>query len=577
MNVPANARSRLLYFGVVVPLLVVVLTGCFGPLPGGLTTGSLYVLSEPEAAEIFLDGKPTGHKTPYRFTGLEPGVYDVTLVHSDYPAQTQAVEVKQRQTQTIRFTMNSTTVTGRVVFGRSGPPVADSTVRALPENSPEIAAETITGPDGSFTLNLPPGRYDIIATQPTDWAVGIAQSVIVPTSGPVEIIQRDLFAYGAANPQILSIKVTGLEPGDVVTEPVDLLIEVKGQNSDLVRFIGVRVGHEFPDQEDIGVNGGSRFSYTLNPGAFGPGSSYLHVVAYDAQYNAAQLIIPFTIPPNPDADGEPLPAPAGLDVTAFTFLTSNQSLSVEALGALADALSLSGVILGYLDPELIPPYNRWIVLRWEPVPGATGYRIYRRAEGSNERAVVANWPADRLVLGQLMYIDGSSSLSTGTRYYYSIRAYDEDGQLGRAGAEVPVVLLEPFEARLVEPIHHAYVPWADLPLRWQGSRLPPLPGYEYDYVYTVAIAQEAGSGGLANPAYSITVHNQEETIVPKSELLPAVNYQWDLLAAYATVEISESSRAFSLGGRYHPLRDRLQPTGGSVNGAFLFTPAPQSQ
>src|SRR5690606_28311550 len=104
------------------------------------------------------------------------------------------------------------------------------------------------------------------------------------------------------------------------------------------------------------------------------------------------------------------------------------SLSVEALGALADALSLSGVILGYLDPELIPPYNRWIVLRWEPVPGATGYRIYRRAEGSNERAVVANWPADRLVLGQLMYIDGSSSLSTGTRYYYSIRAYDEDGQ-----------------------------------------------------------------------------------------------------------------------------------------------------
>lgn len=580
MTDSARLRKRLLLFGTMVPLLLIILTGCFGSSSTNtpVSTGKLVVDSRPQGAEIILDGKPTGHTTPHEFKDLAPGIYDLTLVLEGYPQQgPRGVHIRKGETLPLMIPMDSTTVTGRVVYGRGGPPVEGSIIEALREDANEVADRTTSDRDGFFTLNLEAGRYNIIARQPSTWAVGVAQDVEVPTNGLVEIIQRDLFTDDpdAHPPQVLSIEVEGLEPGDTVSEPRDITVAVTGEKTSYMRYIGVRVGHRLPHipadpgLEDDYVYNSDELVFHLDPREYGPGDNTLHVAAYDIQLNSAQLVIPFTIAPTGSGGGEPLPAPEGLEAMSYTFLTPIQSYSVEQLTALAQELAPYGVTPFDLTPEVIPPYNRWVRLQWRPVfaPGVAGYRVYRRAEGSHESVVVAT-------IRNTDYVDTSAGLIPGTRYYYSVRAYDESGQPGPSSEEIPVVLLEPFEVRLVRPAHHEHVPWsAELVLAWERNELPPIAGHEYEYVYRVAYSSELHPDGLTRPEEQESVRNREFYRVPDNfvYLMRGRTYQWDLLVAYAAVQLSEKSQAFSVSGRYHPYRDGLSPLGSSVNGAFRFT------
>src|SRR5690606_8656631 len=123
-------RSRLFLLAVVIPLLAVTLTACFGssrssvtpkPGPTPVPTGRLIVNSDPQNAEIFLDGKPTGLRTPAELNNLAPGTYELTLVKDGIRLTTPAM-VQRGEPTPVMIPLNSDKVTGRVVFGRSGPP-----------------------------------------------------------------------------------------------------------------------------------------------------------------------------------------------------------------------------------------------------------------------------------------------------------------------------------------------------------------------------------------------------------------------------------------------------------------------
>lgn len=591
MKTPSYMRSRLFLLGVVMPLLAVTLTACFGSSRRSDTpvaTGTLIVTSTPPNADVFLDEKPTGKKTTAKFEGLAPGLYEVKLVLDNYPEQRTAVRVDKGVQRLLDIKMNSKIVEGRVIFGRGGPPVAGSVIEAIPEGAEKSApvATTESSEDGTFTLSLEPGRYTIMASQPDTWARGVARNVQVPTSGTVEIIQRELFIEkDDADPDVLSIKVEGLEPGDVVSEPIDVNIDVEGINALDVRYIGVRVGHRDPYQEDHSEEVDNKTTFKLKPSDYPAGSTYLYVVAYDVQLNSAQLTIPLTIARSAAGDGQPLPAPANVEAVAYTFLVQVKPLSIGQIGALADALSPYGVSTDELIPEPIAPYNRWVRLSWEPLTGAGGYRIYRRTEGSSGSVVLADWPAgvkspvDTDYGKRFMFLDASADLYTGVRYYYSVRAYDEAGNLGPAAEEIPVVLLEPFEVSLEEPAHGADVAHP-VRLSWNVTQHPsPLPGYTYDYIYGIGLTSESGLNGLLRPDLQYTVQNTETFEVPVP-LTPGRTYQWDLVTAYVTTEISPASRAFAISGRYNPNRETPAPGlfhGGSINGAFFFTMQAPSQ
>ena len=56
-------------------------------------TSSLQLLSNPEGAQIFIDGNNTGMVTPYNFTGIQAGSHDVSLQLSSYSPENFTVQI----------------------------------------------------------------------------------------------------------------------------------------------------------------------------------------------------------------------------------------------------------------------------------------------------------------------------------------------------------------------------------------------------------------------------------------------------------------------------------------------------
>jgi len=65
------------------------------------SVGTLAVTSEPPGAQIWLDGKNTGSKTPHEFTDLESGLYRVALTLDGYGEVSQQAQVERGGRKTI--------------------------------------------------------------------------------------------------------------------------------------------------------------------------------------------------------------------------------------------------------------------------------------------------------------------------------------------------------------------------------------------------------------------------------------------------------------------------------------------
>ncbi|MDO4274287.1 MAG: Ig-like domain-containing protein [Eubacteriales bacterium] len=60
------------------------------------------------------------------------------------------------------------------------------------------------------------------------------------------------------------------------------------------------------------------------------------------------------------------------------------------------------------------------VVKWNSVKGVNGYRVYRKTDGQN-------WKALKTIAGAAKVSYTDSGLKTGTRYYYTVKAYKNSG------------------------------------------------------------------------------------------------------------------------------------------------------
>lgn len=105
-------------------------------------------------------------------------------------------------------------------------------------------------------------------------------------------------------------------------------------------------------------------------------------------------------------------------VLAFMMVFAVPAMS-PGLPAVSEVQAASGLTA----PSLVSvrPYGKTkTVLRWKPVRGATGYRVYRRTNGGK-------WQAQKNISGYRNVSYSDTKVVSGNKYTYTVRAYRRSG------------------------------------------------------------------------------------------------------------------------------------------------------
>jgi len=148
------------------------------------TTGKLIITSEPEGAEVFLDGKPTGMRTPAELTGLSPTRHAIKLQHGTLELF-DFVDVKPDGVVELHAVFDEPTkgsISG-VVYNVNGDTMLDADVKLM--LGEQVVATARTTLFGTFLFrNIAPGKYTIRATAETSSGTFVGErSNIVVVSG----------------------------------------------------------------------------------------------------------------------------------------------------------------------------------------------------------------------------------------------------------------------------------------------------------------------------------------------------------------------------------------------------------
>lgn len=532
-------KNRRVLFLALCTIITALMAGCLGRLPGSDGTAITIRTTPVGGAAIFIDGQDTGATTPHTFRHLEPGVYQVTLVRLGYPeVNTQVHVIENRHLLSeIDLAGQNISLTGYVTESRGGSGVSGAKVEAA-------NIYTITDTTGRYELYVPLGVHDVIATKPGR-AVGVAQGVVVSPGmqATANIIQRDAFSSEDRATQI-KLEISGVEPDQVLVRPVDVTIEMTGPHH--TRLLNVRIGHQDPLVTDFETTG-SALSFTLDPLEMGPGQSYLLVTAYDIEYNSVQKVVPFAVGKTAVAAGSLLPPSPHL--VAYTTSQSTRYFGTVGSGSTSTLLERPGSLM-----TLTSRPSHFVSIEWDSVHEASGYRIYRRIGEYGSFQALADIP-----IGRTSYLDADPLLRPGPSIYYRLAAFDDKGNLSTQSDPVMVFLLEPFSVYLVSPQHGSVQSVAGgLEFTWQATKLPYRPGASYEYTYDFRLQKATAQNALMRREYT----NVEQARV--STLAPCSQYEWDLVAASATLRISDQATAVSASGRE-------MKTGASLNGAYTFS------
>jgi hypothetical protein len=131
------------------------------------TTGKLIITSEPEGAEVFLDGNPTNMKTPAELSGLSPTRHAIKLRLRDMELF-DFVDMKPDGAVELHAVFDEPTkgsISG-VVYNVNGDTMLDADVKLM--LGEQVVATSRTTLFGTFLFrNIAPGRYTIRATAET--------------------------------------------------------------------------------------------------------------------------------------------------------------------------------------------------------------------------------------------------------------------------------------------------------------------------------------------------------------------------------------------------------------------------
>ena len=197
--------------------------------------------------------------------------------------------------------------------------------------------------------------------------------------------------------------------------------------------------------------------------------------------------------------------------------------------------SPSNPVTVYWDYPPYPPRmvkgergDKRVDLSWEPVEGATGYRVYRKGEGEE----FPIQPLSRVPLTVAQYTD--LNVENEKRYYYSVRAVrrvvktDVEGKGSLDVPATPTDLIPPSP-----PVGLVAIPLKNgIELNWRRNREPDLLGY---YIYRRELGEEEFKRLNPNP---ITNETYLDTNVELEQ-----DYEYAVTALDNSVRKNESARS----------------------------------
>ena len=460
-------------------------------------------------------------------------------------------------------------VGGCVTDSRAGGAVAGATITASPGGT-----TTTTDSQGAYSLSLSPGTYDITATK-SGMAASKFQSVVVGgQTARADLIMRSVFdpTMPIAEP---TITVSGLSPGDTVTGTRSFTATVAASNA--VREIDMRTSN-MNTTPQASVLDNTTATFSVNSTLLANGPAFVDIIAYDFNYNAAEVVINFTVS-NPPSGVAPA-TPAGLTLVAVTtgqslsLFTTQRATTFAQLGIQQDPSILS--VGGQSINLLTAPSNATLFVQasWTAIPGAS-YKIYRSFSATGPFVQLAERSTN-------IYQDADPSLAPGLAVYYQVSAFNAGGESAPSAA-VSVTPLPAFNLNLTSPANNI-------------TGLPTTPAPTFTWTPTALVGDHQGYDiyvwGVNDPTFawrtpapmmpplaivdSTTISYGTGGTSPVT-LQPGKVYQWDIYEAQAqTIYVLDInnvviSRAVSVANQSTDASFLLNRPSGSLNGPFRLT------
>ncbi len=119
--------------------------------PSEPATGTLWVLSDPDGAEVFINGALKG-VTPFRMDKAPTGNYSVRIVKEGYETQTKSIQVSKDQIARIEFTLKRTALGNAILIINTNPSGAELYING--------SLVGLSGPQAQFTV--PEGTHTLL-------------------------------------------------------------------------------------------------------------------------------------------------------------------------------------------------------------------------------------------------------------------------------------------------------------------------------------------------------------------------------------------------------------------------------
>ncbi len=458
-------------------------------------------------------------------------------------------------------------IAGYVVNAGAGEAVAGTKISVYDAGSNDLVATVTTGDDGSYTVKVPEGSYDL-KLQKDGYAGSQVLNVRAKDNHttPLNIIERkafnpnwpttppDVALEGVSDGDVFDAS-NGSIPYRVVSAPAsplatNLIYASLGKTPGSGFLSGRRsyfdsvndTGHQYMDPYDYAVYGDTTFQ----------------VVVYDTNGNRTQLLRYVTIT---DAlvNGSKLTAPE-----------LRKAISVT-LGQQLDFFSVK--------PQTAPAgSNLYVELAWQPKFDLSsyppdmfaGYRIYRSFDGENYT------PIGVVSASENQFVDSSPDLAVGKTAYYKVSAFlgAEESELSNALQTTP---LDVFSVNLVSPADNATDVSVTPTFSWQTSDVG-----NYKYVGLALWDTLTGEmATLASNAQPFLVNRTSYTWnedgafdgTGMSTLQPGRSYEWEAYEAYA-VDDAIHPTAVSIAADGFGLWFPYGPYGMPSGQHFTFTTAP---
>jgi len=336
-------------------------------------------------------------------------------------------------------------IDGFVVEANAGAGVEGATVTIYESGTSTVVATVTTGPDGSFSADLAPGSYDLLATKS-----GMAGSKVInvrvaeDARTKLPIVERKAFnpSWPTDPPEVTLEKVEDGNTYDALLGYIPYRVRVQPAaplQTDLIyAALGKTPGSGFVTGQReyfVSVNDtGDQLLDPLNYAAAGP--TTFQVVVYDTNGNRTQVIRYVNVS---------IPFIDGLDL-----------VPPQLRYAIAVTLN-KGVDFYSVAPQAAPPGGSlYVMLSWIPkedfshYPNNTpyGFHIYRSFDGENfERIGTVDGYTG-------FFVDASPELAPGKETYYRVTTFvgDQESEPSNVLTTTP---LEPFDVELVAPADDA--------------------------------------------------------------------------------------------------------------------------